>query len=239
MLDFLKPVSIEQILEDNGAIITDSHLVLSSKKHSDAYVDMRVLAGNTNALLDIAEMISQAISERHETSENYLEDLRIVIVGPETLGRTFAEFTAMDIATNYCIYDDVICFAWCEMKKDGDKEWAEWNPKLNFAELVKGACCYIVDDLLTTAKSVKLVKQLIEESGGAVAGVVVAVRRDPAITAEVIGVPWLECLHEVNLQTYEADTCPLCEAEVPMLLRPGHGHEWIKDHPDYPTKDQQ
>lgn len=224
---------LEQKLREFNAIITDSHLVLTSEKHSDSYINLRVLAGHVDELYKIGEMIAEAIDKRENDIVNILSDgdyeKNIIIVGPETLGRTLAEFTAIAGGFDY--------FAWCDMKKDAkDNDIAQWNPKLNFPELVCGKRCYIVDDLLTTAKSLKLTKQLIEETGCKVEGVVVVVRRSQNVTAEIAEVPWLYPLLDVSgFNTYEADSCPLCNDKVPMRLRPGHGYEWIEKNPDYPT----
>lgn len=225
---------LEQQLKDYNAVITNSHLVLTSGKHSDSYINLRVLAGKTNVLYEIGGMISRAIKEREAEIKDSISDDRrnkIILVGPETLGRTLVEFTA--IAGHFD-------FVWCDMKKDNDgNDFAGWNPKLNFPETVKRARCYIVDDLLTTAKSVKLTQRLIEKTGGKVEGVVVVARRSEKVTAEFIGVPWLYSLLDIScFNTWKADKeepCPLCEADVPMKLRPGHGHEWINEHPGYPT----
>ncbi len=227
---------LEQQLNEFNAVITNSHLVLTSGKHSDGYINLRVLAGHVDVLYEIGEMIAAAIDERENEIENDISDgdyeKNIVIVGPETLGRTLAEFTA--------VAGGFTSFAWCDMKKDSEgNDIAEWNPKLNFAEMIDGARCYIVDDLLTTAKSVKLAKQLIEATGGKVEGVVVVVRRSQEVTAEAADVPWLYALLDVDgFNTWAAnenEPCVLCQALVPMKLRPGHGHEWVKGHPDYPT----
>jgi len=227
---------LEKTFKEINVVITGDHLVLTSGKHSGAYINLRLLAGYTDILYGIGRIIALAIDE-HENDLDCIDHdyrKRIVIVGPETLGRTFAEFTA--------IAGGFDKFAWCDMKKDfmTEKDSAEWNPKLNFAEMVNGAWCYIIDDLLTTSKSVKLVKQLIEETGGNVKGVVVVVRRDQEVTAETVGVPWLYPLLDVNateFKAHEADSCPLCKDQVPMRLRPGHGHEWIKEHENYPVAD--
>lgn len=226
-------VWLEQQLNEFNAVITNSHLVLTSGKHSDGYINLRVLAGQVDVLYEVGEMIAAAIDGRENDIEDDISDgdygKNIVIVGPETLGRTLTEFTAFAGGFE--------SFVWCNMKKDEEgNDVAEWNPKLNFAEMVNGARCYIIDDLLTTAKSVKLAKQLVEETGGKVEGVIVVVRRSQEVTAEAAGVPWLYPLLDVSgFNIHEADSCPLCEAKVPMKLRPGHGHEWIKDHLDYPT----
>lgn len=231
------PSRLKQLLDKFNAGFINSHFVLTSGRHSDGYINLRVLAGNADALFDISASMAEEICQ-HEYDIDIegcltVEDQKkqVILVGPETLGRTLAEFITVSGAS---IGD---YFAWCDMKKDAaGNDIAAWNPKLSFPEMINGARCYIVDDLLTTAKSVKLVKQLIEETGGKVEGVVVVVRRDQEITAETIGVPWLCSLLDVEgFNTYEADSCPLCEALVPMRLRPGHGHEWIKTHEGYPT----
>lgn len=248
---------LKRVLVEHNAVITGSHLVLTSGKHSDGYINLRVLAGKTDILIEIAKMLAISI-KFHEAEVNTDNDRPIVIVGPETLGRTLAEFTAIAGGFSY--------FAWCDMKKgvvnDGLSKWrikrffqkffrsffgiqnepnnedeAIWNQKLNFQEIVKGSRCYIIDDLLTTAKSLKMAKKLIEETGGEVVGASVVVRRSPDVTAETIDIPWLEQLMDVDdLKIHDADDCPFCKQEIPIKLRPGHGHEWIKNNPGYPVE---
>jgi len=222
---------VRSMIYESQAIITDSHLVLTSGKHSTCYIDFRVLAGCTDGLDGVGGMIADAILEHQIEVHNRLFDIRsIVIVGPETLGRTLAEFTA--------IRGSFVKFAWCGMSNnEGGNDIAIWNLKLNFENAIRGARCYIVDDVLTTAKSLKLVVKLIESTGGYVAGAVVVVRRDQNVTAETAGIPWLHVLIDFEgFETYEPDQCPMCVAKVPMRLRPGYGYEWSKENPDYPTE---
>lgn len=236
MLNSKEKTWLEGLLNRNNAVITKSHLVLTSGKHSDSYINLRVLAGNTYDLRDICDKIADTIKDHEEKVYDSLsfdeQDKKLVIVGPETLGRTLAEMTAIAGLFEF--------FAWCDMGKDADgNDVALWNPKLNFEDIINGARCYIVDDLLTTAKSVKLVKQLIEKTGGKVEGAVVVVRRSQDVTAETIdNISWLDQLLDVEgFNTYEPIDCPMCEARVPMRLRPGHGHEWIKGREDYPVEE--
>jgi hypothetical protein len=68
------------------------------------------------------------------------------------------------------------------------------------------------------------------------------VRRSPDVTAETCQVPELITLAEIDggFATFSPEDCAErgpCAKKVPMTLRPGHGHEWIKSHPDYPTAD--
>lgn len=226
---------LKQQLDKYGAVITNSHVVLTSKRHSDGYINLRVLEGHTNVLLKIGGMIASVIYD-HERDINLDQpendsERRIVIVGPETLGRTLATFTAFAGSFEH--------FAWCVMEKtEYGSDIANWNPKLNLQEIVKGSRCYIIDDLLTTAKSVKLTQQLIERTGGEVEGIVVVVRRDQNVTAEAAEAPWLHALLDVSgLESWEAtetEPCPKCKEKRPMRRFPGHGGPWLKEHPDYP-----
>jgi orotate phosphoribosyltransferase len=232
-------VWLQSKLKAFDAVITNDHLVLTSGNHSDSYVNLRVLEGNVKVLSGIGKLIAAAIEDREKRIEDaeiepviptsdYVNN--VVIVGPETMGRTLATFTAA-----VCDFDN---YAWCQMKTEfiTEESTALWSPKVDFARLINGARCYIVDDLLTTSKSINMVKKLIEETGGKVEGVVVAVKRSQDITAESIGVPWLYSLLEIDgFASYNANSCPLCKAKVPMRARPGHGHEWLKTHQDYPS----
>lgn len=229
---------LEEVLSRNGAIISKSHLVLTSGKHSDGYINLRKSAGETESMVNVSGYISEAITAQIK-AVNYPEGEIIVIVGPETMGRCFAQEVALDLNCELESLD--VRYAWCEPNTDKstdettNKTTMRWNSKLEFPDMVSGQHCIIVDDVLTTAKTLKQTIDLIRATGGTVDGVVVIVRRDPSITAETVDVPWLIALYEANLQSYEPDNCPLCQQKIPIMLRPGHGHEWIKDHPGYPT----
>lgn len=211
---------ILDILEAQGAIITDGHVVLTSGKHSAGYINLRKLAGRRDAMADVGEIISQNI---HKHTNAGSKD--ILLVGPETMGRNLAQEVAHINGNDY---------VWCE--PNSDKTAMQWNQKLDFEEVIKGRRCIILDDVLTTAQSLLQTINLIRSSGGEVKGAVVIIRRNVEISAGVLGIPWLESLQDIGIPAYNAEKCPLCAEKKPIWLHPGHGYEWIKDHPDYPTK---
>lgn len=89
---------------------------------------------------------------------------------------------------------------------------------------------------MTTSKTVNQVTELINKSGGTVGGAMVVVSRDPNINAETLEIPWFHALLKTaEFHVYDPEDCPLCKNRVPMRLRPGHGYEWVKDHPNYPV----
>lgn len=223
----------KNILRETEAVITDSHLVLTSGRHSSSYVNLRQLVKFPKHLATVAKEMERQI-RIHDSQTIPIIPGEAVIVGPETLGRTFAELISVAGGFGF--------LAWADMHKDETgKLTASWNPKLGFEEIIHGNIIYIVDDLLTSGQNVLLVKDLVEKTGGFVEGVVVAARRDRTITADILDVPWLMPLDDIDLgqETYSPESCPLCKAGIHMKRRPGHGHEWEKrpENAGYPMCD--
>lgn len=213
--------SILEYLAQEGAVLTGSHFVFTSGNHGTAYINMRAVAHD-------AQWIDQTIAGHLSIAVNeYRPD---VILGPETLGRNLAQSVGAWKG---------LPAIWCDIGEiDGIKQ-ASFSPKLDFGRLVQGMRVAIVDDLLTTGSSIKLVSQLVTDAGGEVVVAAVVVRRSPDVTAESCNVPALEVLAEVSgFEVFTPAQCAEygpCSMEVPVVLRPGHGHAWIKDHPGYPV----
>ena len=75
----------------------------------------------------------------------------------------------------------------------------------------------IVDDILTTGKSVGEVLNAVAKQGGIVIGIGVLVDRSER---EIdFGVPLFSC-HRAATVTYSPSDCPLCAAQIP-LVKPG------------------
>lgn len=220
-------IDILTMLGNYNAIIKDSHFVLTSGKHADAYVNIRALAGHPEAIHRLASLIHAKIMEAEKESipEN------AILVGPETMGRSLAEAVSLlSISSSH-----TFSCAWCESSPDGNSR--VWSEKLDFSETIRGKVAYIIDDVLTTAKTLDQTIELITSSGAKVGGVVMVINRNPSITAETLNVPWLISLLEIGMRNYSPENCPLCQKKIPMRAHPGHGYEWLESHPDYPVKD--
>lgn len=75
----------------------------------------------------------------------------------------------------------------------------------------------IVDDILTTGKSVREVIAAVTKLEGTIVGIGVLVDRSEQ--NQDFGVP-LFCCHRAVTQTYTPENCPLCAAQIP-LVKPG------------------
>lgn len=214
----------EEVLEylgENDAVLTNSHFIYTSGMHGTAYINMRAVAHRSRWLVHIGQQLALLLGE-------YEFD---VVVGPETLGRTLAPLTARWSGCDPAVWCDIV-------EEDGEKK-AVFSPKLDFGRLVKGKKVAVVDDLLTTGSSIRLVADLIAATGGEVVAAAAVVRRTSDVTAESCGVPALEVLADVSgFAVFTPEECAEhgpCSQMTPVVLRPGHGWKWIEDHPDYPT----
>ena len=215
-----------EFLEQNNAVLTGRHFVFTSGDHGTAYINLRAVAHKSSEMAQIGYAIGEMFS-----TGGYKLDL---VIGPETLGRTLVPHAAGSTTTGEAI--------WCNIEGEGDNKRALFPPKLpEFPKRVYGGKRVgIVDDLLTTGGSIRAVAKLVRQYGGdpVVAGV--AVRRTPDVVAYDCGVDNLEVLAEVEgFKTFTEADCAKsgpCAAEVPMVLRPGHGHKWIEHHAGYPTE---
>ncbi len=216
-------MDIMERLRKAGAVHEKGHFALSLGGHSTAYINCREVGHETRLMREAGGRLGQK-ARGAELGIDF-------VLGPETLGRTLADHVAADMDV------DAI---WCDMGKleDGTKV-ARFNEKLDFGRLLEGKSVYIVDDLLTTGGSVKAVIKLAESCGAAVVAVGVMVRRSPEVTAATIDVPLLYVIEDVDgfVEYRDQADCEAhgpCRDQVPMQLRPGHGHEWINSNPDYP-----
>lgn len=206
-------------LAEKEAVLTESHFVYTSLNHGPAYVNMRQVAHEAGFMRSIGD--TMAVWARRLSPD--------IVLGPETLGRTLAGYTA----------DPLQCQAiWCDIVDNpGEPKKAVFSPKLGFDRLLPGKRVVVVDDLLTTGGSILAAVTAAQEAGADVVGAVCAVRRTPDVGEEACGVPVLGVLAEVSgFEMMSWEECKQrgpCSRNEPIVRRPGHGWKWEQEHPDY------
>jgi orotate phosphoribosyltransferase len=96
-----------------------------------------------------------------------------------------------------------------------------------YDKLVKDKRAFIVEDLMTTGGSVLKVVDIARAFGAEIAGVAVICNRG-GVTADRIGnPPKFVSLVNVQLDSWEAGECPLCEHKIPVNVDIGHGKDFI------------
>jgi orotate phosphoribosyltransferase len=213
--------AILDYLDEHGGRLTDGHYVFTTGMHSTEYFNIRAVAQNAVWMYAIGGRLATAIREFEPE----------ILIGPETLGRTFSTYTAPWLSDVQVI--------WCDIKGKGKKRKAVFNPKLDFGRLLQGRRVAVIDDLVTSGSSLDLTSKLVEKSGGSVVVGAAVVSRNELVGAVECGVPVLKVLENIKgARAYTPEECKEfgpCLKRVPVSARPGHGHEFILENPDYPV----
>jgi len=184
-------MNTEEIFKKSGAIL-EGHFLLTSGLHSPIYWEkFRVLQfpGYTRQLCSL-------ICDRFK-GEN-IE----VVAGPTTGGIILAYEVAGQLGVRGIFAE----------KEDADHRIFKRSFGIKPGERV-----LIVDDILTTGKSIHEVLSLVKEQGGDVIGIGVLIDRSEQ--EHDFGVPLFSCLRSIT-PAYKPQNCPLCATGIP-LVKPG------------------
>ncbi len=202
---------VVDILKKVNAVITDSHIVLTSGRHSDAYINPDALLPHPLEVTEIAELFAQKF--QHEEID--------VVVGPAIGGIVLSTWVAYHLTK---LKGKEVLGLFTEKTVDNNQV-----VERGFDKFIKGKKVLIVEDITATGGSVKKVVDRIRETGGEVAAVSVIVNRDiKNVTETVVGAPfsWLD---EIAIESFEEKDCPMCKAKKPINTTVGHGKEYLEE----------
>jgi orotate phosphoribosyltransferase len=171
-----------------GALL-DGHFKLSSGRHSDRFVQkFRVLEDPA-----LVETVARALAEQLRRYEP------TIVVSAAVGGIVLGYEVARQLGTKAIFVE---------------KEHGVPTLRRGFV-LEPTDRAAVVEDVITTGKSVQEVIDVVREGGASVAAVGIIVRREPVD----LGVPTVALL-ELPVESFDPSTCPLCASGVP-LSEPG------------------
>jgi orotate phosphoribosyltransferase len=193
-----------QILERVGAVLTGTHVVYTSGRHGETYVNKDALYTSTEDTSAVCKLIA----------EHFAAAAIDVVAGPTVGGVILAQWVAHHSAP----------------RADGRRPAAIYAEEIDglrvfrrgYADFIPGRRVLVVEDILTTGGSARKVVEAVRAAGGEVAGLGVLCNRG-GITAEMVGVPELYALTALPLSSWDATDCPLCRAGVPINTKVGKG----------------
>ena len=202
--------NVIEILKKVGAVITDSHFVLTSGLHTSTYVNKDALYPHTEETSLICRMMA-------EQAKGLEVD---VVVGPAMGGIILSQWTAHHLSK---INGREILGVYTEKTPEGGQVF-----RRGYDKLVAGKKVLAVEDLTSTGGSVKKVVASVKEAGGILVGVAVMANRNPEEVNEAIfGVKFLP-LADFKVEAYEEAVCPLCKSGVPVNTSIGHGRQYME-----------
>lgn len=181
--------ALQQLLEETGAILK-GHFLLTSGRHSDTYFEKF-------RALERPEVLTRLCYKIAHTFKNEID----VVVGPTTGGIIVAFETARQLG----------CLALYVETEDGQKRLRRGGT------IAPGSRVLVVDDVLTTGRSVLEVVELMKSHEVDLRGVAVLIDRSESPID--FGTKFFAA-HRVEASSYPADLVPDWLAAIP-ISKPG------------------
>ena len=192
---------VAAVLESSGALIRDSHVVYASGRHGRAYVNKDAVYPDTAAISGLCGLMAAAARACEPE----------VVCGPALGGIILAQWVGHHLG---------LPAVYAEKVDDG------MALRRGYDRLVRGRRVLVVEDVVNTGGSVQQAIAAVRVAGGEVVAVAALCNRG-GVTAEALGVPVLQALLEVRLDSWPAAECPLCRDGVPVNLDVGKGWEFV------------
>ncbi len=180
-------MQVEDILR-KYKVLMEGHFVLNSGLHSKYYFEKFRILENPEATGKLCAIIA----------ERYRNKNIEWVIGPTTGGIIIAFETARQLG----------CNAGFAEEREGKRIVARGFD-------IRQKNVLIVDDVLTTGKSLNETIQAVQEKEGKVIGIVVLIDR----SVGDMGFGY-ESLYKKEVQNFTPEECPLCRSEVP-ITKPG------------------
>jgi orotate phosphoribosyltransferase len=192
-----RAASIEAMFEAAGAL-RRGHFALKSGRHSDRYLEKFAVLQFPSLAVEIGRRLAASLASHDPT----------LVVGPTTGGVLLAFETARHLQEQL---GHTVRGIFAEPVGPGQRALRRGWPVGGDDRIV------LVDDILTSGASVRETVGAVGAAGGTPLAATVIVDRSTA-TVDV-GVP-LGALARIEIASWEADSCPLCAANV-ALEKPG------------------
>ena len=202
---------IMQRFVDAGAIITNSHFVYNSGRHSSVYINKDALYLHTVIISQLCQSMVQP----------YDADQIDVVVGPVLGGIVLSQWTAHHLNSKRTTGETLAIYA--EKEQGSDHAFAFYR---GYDKHIPGKNILIVEDILTTGGSVRRVIELVRKHEGNVVGVSALCNRGNVQPQDVGNVP-IHTLITLDLETYTEEDCPFCKQGVPINTDVGKGRLFL------------
>lgn len=197
------------IFKKTGGYITDSHIVYTSGKHGEAYLNKDAIFPHT------AEISKLSL----EIARRYKDKGVEAVVAPALGGIILSQWTAHHLSQ---LMGKEVLAIYTEKTPDKNQIFTR-----GYGDLVKGKKVLVVEDITNTGGSMRKVLKSIRGVGGTVEALCVLANRDPGnITSATMGVPF-SALAEVKMQAWDEKLCPLCKKGISINTTVGKGREYL------------
>ncbi|MCD5401487.1 orotate phosphoribosyltransferase [candidate division NPL-UPA2 bacterium] len=185
------------ILREAEALLK-GHFKLSSGLHSSQYVQCALVLSFPH----YAERLAESLAEP------FKEEKIALVIGPAMGGIILSQEVGRALRARAIFAERPVCRAEHGTGREEEILSLRRGFKIQERERV-----LVVEDVITTGRSVKKVMEIVREEGGTVRGVASLI--DRSLGKVDFGVRW-ETLISLDLKAYLPDQCPLCKEGIPL-----------------------
>jgi len=200
-----------EILQRLGAVLTNDHFVYTSGKHGEVYINKDALYPHTRETSQVGRMLAELILANSLQPE--------VVVGPALGGIILSQWTAYHLSE---LLGKEVLSVYTE--KDDQKNQVFTR---NYDQLVAGKKVVVVEDIVTTAGSLKKTLESVRQAQGLVEAAVVMVNRNPEVTDELVGTKFL-ALANLPAEAWDESEIPDWLRARPINTKVGHGKKYLQ-----------
>ncbi len=204
--------TIMQLFADARAIVSGSHFVYSSGRHSSVYINKDALYLHTRTISRLCELMAQP----------YKADEIDVVVGPVLGGIVLTQWVAHHLNARRSSGETLAIYA----EKDGDGAHKTFSFHRGYDKYIPGKNILVVEDVLTTGGSARQVIELVRKQGGNVIGLSALCNRGNVQPEDVGHIP-IHSLVSITLETFAEEECPFCQQQVPINTDLGKGRAFL------------
>lgn len=196
------------LLERVGAF-RKGHFVLTHGRHTDTYINKDAMYPYTRETSTLCLAMAQKFRDSDVDA----------VIGPAVGAAILSQWVAYHLSE---IHGKDVLAVYAD--KDGV---GGFILKRGYNALIAGKRVIVIEDLMTTGGSVRKVIDIVRANGSEVVGVGVVCNRGNVTPAQIGNPPKLVSLVNVELDSWEASECALCERKIPINQDIGHGREFV------------
>ena len=186
----VKEIEIINMFKKTGALLT-GHFKLSSGLHSGQYLQCALVLQRPEYAARLGEGIADKFKDKKITC----------VAGPALGGIIIAHEVAKALRTK-CVF--------------GERESGKMTLRRGF-KLSPQDKVLVVEDIITTGKSIRELIGVIKASGAQIVGIGALADRS---AAKIDFGYDIQALIKLDIKTFNPDECPLCKKDIP-LTKPG------------------